>query len=298
MYFLTYKYNNEEKIGVLSNDSKNIIPMEKIFHKLNKKTPKTMNDFIQLSNDRLIQRIKTILDTTNFDGIPKDKIKICAPIPYPKRNLICLGKNYTDHVKELMGKTIADSNIPESPIYFSKAASPAIGDGDIIKSHSSLTNQIDYEVELAIIIGKDGMNIKEDEALDYIFGYTIINDITARDIQRERKQWFKGKSLSTFSPMGPYIVHKSIIPWPVELNLESKVNGETRQKSNTRNMIFNIPYIIRDLSQGMELRAGDIILTGTPSGVGLGFEPPKFLKSGDIIECYIEKIGTLTNKIE
>lgn len=160
------------------------------------------------------------------------------------------------------------------------------------------SHNFDYEVELAVIIGKDGKDIPFEEAEDYIFGYTIGNDITVRDIQKKHIQWFKGKSLDTCTSIGPYIVHKSAIPFPVDLDISSKVNGEIRQKSNTKDLIFDIPTIISDLSKGLTLRAGDIILTGTPAGVGAGFKPPKYLKPGDIVECYIEKIGSLTNIIE
>jgi 2-keto-4-pentenoate hydratase/2-oxohepta-3-ene-1,7-dioic acid hydratase in catechol pathway len=298
LYFLTYKYEDKEEIGILTKDKENIIPINYIFSKLSKTTPKTMNDLITISNDSLISEIKEIINNINSYFIPINKVKICAPIPYPKRNLICLGKNYADHVKEIMGLTSSDTEIPKTPIYFSKIAYPAIGDKEVIRNHHSITQHIDYEVELAVVIGKDGKNISKDKAFEYIFGYTIANDVTARNLQRQHKQWFKGKSLDSFAPMGPYIVHKSEIPFPVELEISCKVNGEVRQHSNTKNMIFDIPYIINDLSKSITLRAGDIILTGTPSGVGLGFNPPRFLKSGDTVECYIEKIGTLTNIVE
>lgn len=298
MYFVTYKFNDIEQIGVLSKDRQSIISVRDIFYKLNEDVPKTLNGLIEMSNDMLIQNIKHILETADFEEIPAESIKLCAPIPYPKRNLICLGKNYIDHAKEVAGLPGADAEIPKFPIYFTKFADPAIGDGDIIKNHSHITDKIDYEVELAVVIGKDGINIPKEKAENHIFGYTIVNDISARNIQMKHSQWFKGKSLETFCPMGPYLVHKSEIPFPIKLDIVCKVNGEVRQNSNTKNMVFDIPYIISDLSKGMYLRAGDIIITGTPSGVGLGFKPFKFLKSGDIVECYIEKIGTLTNKIE
>ncbi|QXM06175.1 fumarylacetoacetate hydrolase family protein [Crassaminicella indica] len=298
MYFATFHYNGEEQFGILSENKENIIPIKKILNKLGIAIPKTLRDFVENSDDTLIKAIKDTLKAHDFEAIPLESIKLCAPIPYPRRNLICLGKNYMDHAKEVVGLPGADNEIPKFPIYFTKIADPAIGNGDIIKNHKNITNMIDYEVELAIVIGKDGINIKKEEAEKYIFGYTIVNDISARNIQRKHSQWFRGKSLETFCPMGPYLVHKSEIPFPVELDIKCSINGEIRQNSNTKNLIFDIPYIISDLSKEMYLRAGDIILTGTPSGVGLGFKPFKFLKSGDVVECYIEKIGTLTNKIE
>lgn len=198
-------------------------------------------------------------------------------------------------VKSLPGGKAA---IPDHPIYFTKVADPVIGHMDKVLIPKDYTEKIDYEVELAIIIGKDGKDISPEDVESHIFGYTIGNDISARDVQTKHVQWFKGKSLDTFTPMGPWIVHKSEIEFPVELDIRCKVNNEIRQNSNTKNLIFDIPYIISDLSKGLTLRAGDIILTGTPAGVGIGFSPHKYLKSGDVVECFIEKIGTLVNVIE
>lgn len=296
MYFLTYLFNKEEKIGILSKNK--IIPLDIIYNKLNLNPPTDMLSFIKTSNDSLIEKINNTAASMVNNSIELDQVKILAPIPYPENDVICLGKNYIDHAKEVMGLTSDNLDIPTQPIYFSKRANPAIGNNEIIMKHSSITDSVDYEVELAIIIGKDGINIKKEEAQDYIFGYTIANDISARNLQKKHIQWFKGKSLNTFCPMGPYIVHKSLIPFPVHLDIKCFINGELRQNSNTKNLIFDIPYIISDLSKGMKLNAGDIIMTGTPSGVGLGFKPFKFLKSGDKIECFIEGIGTLTNYIE
>ncbi len=298
MYFLTYNYKGKESIGILNNDRNKIVPMDTIFKLLGKEAPRTMNEFIDMCDEEMIESIRAKVNEEKLEEIPKENVKICAPIPFPKRNIICLGKNYLDHAMETTGISGGTDDIPKFPIYFTKIADPAIGDGEVIKSHSDITDELDYEVELAIIIGKDGINILEEEAEDYIFGYTIINDACVRDIQMRHGQWFKGKSLETHCPMGPHIVYKSEIKFPVELDIKCKVNGEIRQNSNTKQFIFNIPHVISDLSKGMRLRAGDIIITGTPAGVGLGFKPPKYLSTGDIVECYIEKIGTLTNKIE
>jgi len=298
MYFATYEYDNVQEIGVVLKEENKVIPMKEIFEYIGRDCPVTMTEFIETSDDNMIRDIEKILQDNDFNGISQDEIKLCAPIPYPRRNIICLGKNYLDHAKETQGLPGGTEEIPKFPIYFSKIASPAIGDGDIILNHSEITEMVDYEVELALIIGKDGINIKREEAEDYIFGYTIVNDISARNIQRKHGQWFRGKSLENFCPMGPYIVHKSKIPFPIELDIVCKVNEEVRQNSNTKQLIFDIPYIISDLSKGMKLKAGDIIITGTPAGVGLGFKPFKFLNPGDVVECYIEKIGTLTNKFE
>lgn len=298
MYFATYEYDRAQEIGVVLKEQKKIIAMKEIFEHIDMSCPKTMNEFIEITDDDLIKDIEKIINSKKLKAISEEDVKFSAPIPYPRRNIICLGKNYIDHAKETQGLPGGTDDIPKFPIYFSKIANPAIGNGDIILNHSEITDMVDYEVELAVIIGKDGINIKKEEAEEYIFGYTIINDISARNIQRKHGQWFKGKSFDTHCPMGPYIAHKSVVPFPIELDIACKVNGEIRQNSNTKNLIFNIPHIISDLSKGMRLNAGDIIITGTPAGVGLGFKPFKFLKPGDKVECYIEKIGTLNNKFE
>ncbi len=279
MKFITYNYMDKEAVGIISEQG--IIPLEQY---------NSMLDMIE-----------------NFDGnilkgpfsqfIPVDEVKLLAPIPHPRRNILCLGKNYEDHAKELGATKISDKFIPEDPIYFTKSADSVIASGDSILFYEAVTKQVDYEVELALVIGKEGVNIKPEDAEQYIFGYTIINDVSARDLQLKHKQWFKAKSLDTFCPMGPHIVHKSELPLPIQLDIKCSINGEVRQSSNTSKLIFDIPYMISDLSMGFTLRPGDIIATGTPSGVGFGFNPPKFLKDGDTIECYIEKIGTLVNKV-
>ena len=297
MKFLSYIYKGDKGYGVLNNNNNSVIPMEVFFRKINKETPENLLEFIRTYSDSLIPMMKDILNNTN-EGIPLENVKITAPIPYPRRNVFCLGKNYAEHAMEIKSLPTGDAVVPDYPIYFTKIADPAVGHMDKVIIPKDYTVDIDYEVELAVIIGKEGKNIPPEKAEDYIFGYTIGNDITARDVQKKHIQWFKGKSLDSFTPMGPWIVHKSEIGFPPELEITCKVNGEIRQKSNTKNLIFDIPYIISDLSKGLTLRAGDIIMTGTPKGVGMGFNPPRFLKSGDVVECYIEKIGTLINVIE
>lgn len=225
-------------------------------------------------------------------------LKVLAPMDQTARNMFCLGKNYRDHALEMKGKTTDAVVVPTSPIYFSKASSTLIGPGEWITGHVGITQAVDYEVELAIIIGKAGKNIPKSAVKDHIFGYTIVNDVSARDLQIEHIQWHKGKSLDGFSPMGPYVLLRDAIPYPPDLKIECRVNDELRQSSRTNNLIFDVDTLISDLSQGMTLVPGDIILTGTPSGVGMGFDPPKYLKSGDKITCEIEKIGVLENYLK
>ncbi|WP_368490482.1 fumarylacetoacetate hydrolase family protein [Clostridium sp. BJN0013] len=296
MKFVTYNYKDKESIGILEDNS--ILDFKNIFCEIGEKNPpQTMVELIKYLDENKLNKIEEFLKNKSLQTVSVEAIKLKAPIPYPERNVFCLGKNYAEHAREIKLTKITDNDIPKVPIYFTKVASPAIGNRDSIEFSSEVTNQVDYEVELGVIIDKNGKNIKIEEAENYIFGYTIINDISARDLQGSHIQWFKGKSLDTFCPMGPCIVHKNEIPSPVNLDIKCWVNGEIRQSSNTKNLIFDIPYIISDLSKGLTLKAGDIIATGTPSGVGMGFNPIKMLKQGDSIECYIEKIGKLVNDV-
>lgn len=298
MKFLSYIYNNQESYGVLKESKDTVVPMTSLLNLLSRNCPSNLLGFIQMYSDSLNPEIEQILDENYSEELALDEIKITAPIPNPRRNVFCLGKNYVEHAMEIKILSTGKDTVPDYPIYFTKVCDPAIGDMDEVIIPKEYTEKIDYEVELAVIIGKDGKDILPEDAESYIFGYTIANDISARDIQIKHVQWFKGKSLDTFTPMGPYIVDKAEIKFPVELDISCKVNDEIRQNSNTNKLIFDIPYIISDLSKGLTLRAGDIILTGTPSGVGIGFKPHKYLKSGDIVQCYIEKIGTLNNPIK
>ncbi|MPW25365.1 hydrolase [Alkalibaculum sp. M08DMB] len=257
-----------------------------------------MITFIEGFNKGLLDSITETINNNKFNLIPFESIKFLSPIPYPRRNVFCLGKNYIDHANEIQSIPGGGNSIPKNPIYFSKVAYPCMGTEDIILNHIEITNEMDYEVELAIIIGKKGKNIPQENARDYIFGYTIGNDISVRNIQLKHIQWFKGKSLDSCCSIGPYIVTDEEISFPPNLDIKCIINGEIRQNSNTSKLIFDIPTILHDLSQGMTLYPGDIILTGTPSGVGFGFNPPKTLNSGDIIECEIEGIGTLINYLE
>ncbi|MBU3180096.1 fumarylacetoacetate hydrolase family protein [Clostridium psychrophilum] len=295
MKFVTYINNSEESVGIAIEER--VILLNEILKFIGEDNVSSMTELIEKFDENLIEKIEKAIKDNDFNYALLNSVKLLAPIPNPKRNIFCLGKNYVEHAKEIKLTKISDTGIPEVPIYFTKIASPAIASGEPIKFSNDVTTQVDYEVELAIIIGKGGINIKPENAEKHIFGYTIINDVSARDLQGKHIQWFKGKSLDTFCPMGPCIVHKNEIHFPVELNIKCSISGELRQNSNTKNLIFNIPYIISDLSKGLTLKPGDIISTGTPSGVGMGFQPPKVLKNGDLVECYIEKMGNLVNRV-
>lgn len=231
------------------------------------------------------------------DCIPKENVNLLAPV-LPTKNILCIGKNYYDHVLEFDGSDEDVQNIKENPIFFSKATSSVTGPDSSILLHEGVTDAVDYEAELAVVIGKRGINISKEDALSYVYGYTILNDITARDLQNKHQQWLRGKSLDTHCPIGPWIVTADDIEDPQNLGIKSIVNGEVRQDSNTGFMIHRIAEIIEVLSKGMTLEVGDVIATGTPKGVGMGFTPPKFLRHGDRIELVIERIGSLVNTVE
>jgi 2-keto-4-pentenoate hydratase/2-oxohepta-3-ene-1,7-dioic acid hydratase in catechol pathway len=219
---------------------------------------------------------------------PLKRVRLLAPIPSPARNVFCLGRNYADHAAE------RGAAAPDHPVYFTKPGTAVVGPGDDVVHHA-ITKELDYEVELAVVIGTGGRDIPRAEALRHVFGYTIINDVTARDLQKRHNQWFKGKSLDTFCPMGPMLVTADEIPDPQALAVSLRVNGQTRQSSHTAKMIFPVAQCIEVLSQGMTLLPGDIIATGTPDGVGAA--TGTFLRAGDRIEAEVEGIGILASKV-
>ena len=233
------------------------------------------------------------------EPLPLAEIELQAPIPRPMQDVLCLGLNYTEHAEEAFGYSRqAFSSNKATAIFFSKRVSWCQGTGMPIPAHSDLTQRLDYENELAVVLGRDALNVAEEDVKDYIFGYTIINDVSARDLQTTHKQWYFGKSLDGFNPMGPCITTADEIAFPPELSISTKVNGELRQNSNTRMLIHGISEIVATLSRGMTLKAGTIIATGTPKGVIMGMENPVFLKPGDVVACAIEGIGELVNTVE
>jgi 2-keto-4-pentenoate hydratase/2-oxohepta-3-ene-1,7-dioic acid hydratase in catechol pathway len=231
--------------------------------------------------------------------IPLAQVEIEAPIPRPRRNIFCVGKNYHEHAHEFARSGFDSSAgagaIPKNPIIFSKVPESVVANHANVMIDPSVSTAIDYEAELAVIIGKGGRGISRADALDHVWGYTIVNDVTARDLQGKYSQWLIGKSQDTFCPMGPWAVTRD------ELDLATAgircfVNGDLRQDSRISLLIFDIPTIIATLSQGITLKPGDIIATGTPVGVGIGFDPPKYLKAGDVVRIEIDGIGTLENR--
>jgi len=229
--------------------------------------------------------------------VPLREVRLCAPIPRPRKNVMCLGLNYADHAAESLAAHGRLPELPVHPVVFTKAVTSVTAHGAAITVDAALTTQLDWEVELAVIIGRGGRGIAAEHALEHVFGYTVLNDLSARDLQFRHKQYFLGKSLDGACPMGPWIVTADEIADPQRLDLRCWVNGVLKQSSNTRHQIFSIAETIAVLSRGMMLEPGDIIATGTPAGVGFARTPPEFLRPGDVVECEVEKIGRLRNRI-
>ena len=224
-------------------------------------------------------------------------ITLLAPIPRPRKNVMCLGLNYLEHAEETANQIGRTGKAPQYPIVFTKCVTSVIGHEAAVPFDPDTCSQLDWEAELGVVLGKGGKKIGRDTALAHVFGYTVINDLSARDIQLSHKQYFLGKSLDGGCPMGPWIVTADEIADPQNLNIACRVNGVTKQASNTRNMIFDVASIIEWLSRAMTLEAGDVIATGTPSGVGFVREPPEFLLPGDVVECEVENVGVLRNTL-
>ena len=291
MKLLTYFYENAEHIGVLDETETGVIECSELGI-----TYPTMEELASNITDNELSAMKNAIGGKR--GIPLSEVKILAPIPRPSRDIICLGVNFSEHALEsvdVMGAEYGGER--KYPIYFAKHVNEAVADGDDIDGHFDIVKELDYEVEMAFVVRKDAKGVKAEDAGNYVFGYTIMNDVSARCIQMRHKQWFRGKSFDGFAPMGPYLVTADEFDFPPKINLTCKVNGELRQNTNTELYIHNIPYVIEDLSSAMLIKAGTIISMGTPAGVGMGFKPPKYLKSGDVVECEVQGIGKLTNTV-
>jgi len=299
MYFATYEKDGVVAIGVLTSDRSSIIPLVAAERQCLKTAtlPETMLELLDQGQSAVDTVGKLLERSADCPQIPLADVKLLAPIPRPRKNIFCIGKNYVDHVLEFDKTKAKDAAVPRHPVIFSKPPTAVIGYEDLINSHDQVTRELDYEVELAVVIGKRGTYISRERAGDYIFGYTIINDVTARDLQTAHMQWFRGKGLDTFAPMGPYLVHKNAVADAGNLPISLKVNDEIRQNSNTSELIFKIPELIAGISAGLTLEPGDIIATGTPAGVGMGFTPPRFLRKGDRLELSIGELGVLRNTV-
>lgn len=283
MKLVTYVYEGKERVGIVSDDGTKVFATK--FD--------TMNDLILSGTEP-----GSGIAAADGKAVDIGSVKLLAPIPYPRQDVLCVGINYRDHQEEITG--LFQDNAPATDtrtVFLDKRVNRAVDPGGAIEAHEDLDTALDYEVELAVVIGRDARYVKAEDAYDFIFGYTIINEVSARTRQMEHSQYFFGKSFDDFTPMGPWIVTEDEIERPPERIVRSYVNGELRQNSSTSMMIRNVGQIIEELSQGITLKAGTIIATGTPSGVGTGFDPPKCMKPGDVVVCEIEGIGTLENHV-
>ena len=307
MKLLTYKctdvamqrVNNEPRLGFIHNNQ--VIDMEDFGEISNFPLPNDMLELIDMGFEIIPEITEMIAETPEnfFEEIAYEmnEVTILAPIEKPRKNIIGIGLNYTEHVAESARTLDTTGKLPTKPIIFSKPPTTVTATNTEIFKNTKLTSQLDWECELAVIISKKGKYVPKSEALDYVFGYTVINDISARDCRREG-QWIVSKGQDTFAPMGPYLVTKDEIENPHNLNLSLKVNGVEKQNSNTKLMLFNINDLIEDLSTVFTLEAGDIIATGTPAGVGAGRDPQEWMHDGDVVEATVEGIGTIVNTIK
>ena len=283
MRLVTFRHKDIEQVGALSDGADLLQPVDAV----------DMTRLIEES-DRGRPRLNPV-----GDPIHVGEVELLAPIPRPRRNIFCVGKNYRDHAREFAKSgyeagAVRGAEIDDFPAVFSKPASCVIGSGSPVDLHRYATDSVNYEGELAIVIGRRGKDIPAAAAMDYVWAYTIINDVTARDRQRRHKQWFLGKALDTFCPMGPWLTTADAVD-ATDLRVRTWVNGELRQDASTKDLIFDIPSLIETISAGLTLHPGDIVATGTPAGVGIGFDPPRFLKSGDNVVVEIDGLGRLEN---
>ena len=282
MKLVTYLENGQERVGALTADEKAVRP---------------------LPYADMVAAIEAGLDAVKAaplgDAVPLDSVTFLAPIPRPRQDVICLGMNYVDHAKEA-AKFNGEAFAKDKPVavYFSKRVPEAVAPEGFIDSHPGLVEKLDYEAELAVIIGPAAKQVSAERAGQYVFGYTVLNDVSARTLQTAHKQWYYGKGLDGFTPMGPCILTADEVPFPPALRITARVNGEQRQSAVTDQLITSIADTIAELSAGMTLLPGTVIATGTPAGVGMGFDTPKFLKPGDVVECEIEGIGVLRNTVK
>jgi 2-keto-4-pentenoate hydratase/2-oxohepta-3-ene-1,7-dioic acid hydratase in catechol pathway len=290
MKLAAYQYKSDQYVGVVSDDLQTVTPY-------------------QLSQEAAQRGALGIIEMM-ADGqtlpamgqaVALKDVCLLAPIPKPRRNIFCVGKNYLDHVKEIKDSKLGEAqgsmaNLPKHPVVFSKVPETVIASRMGIDSHPAATQEMDYEAELAVVIAKKGKAIAKADAMKHVWGYTIINDVSARDVQAKHVQFHIGKSFDTFCPMGPWLVSADELD-EKNTKIQCWVNGELRQDGNTNQMIFDIPTVIESISAGMTLYPGDVIATGTPSGVGMGFKPPRFLKKGDSVKIQIDGIGVLENPV-
>jgi 2-keto-4-pentenoate hydratase/2-oxohepta-3-ene-1,7-dioic acid hydratase in catechol pathway len=295
MKFLTLEAG---QLGVLLGDT--VIDIPAAAAALNKNTAVNTLAGLVTAGDEVAAAVQALAQQAQQQGFAArafTDVRPLAPIPVPRRNILCLGKNYLEHAQEIAKKMAVSGEAPAKPIIFTKATTAVIAPGATIPNYPQFTRKLDYEAELALIIGRGGRDIDPQQAWGHVFGYTAINDISARDLQKDHMQWFRAKSLDGFAPMGPVVVHRSVMPQPEDIEVKCFVNGEQRQCERFDRLIFDVPTIISVLSAGMTLLPGDIIATGTPAGVGMGFSPPKYLQAGDEVVVEVTGVGPLRNPV-
>lgn len=290
MKLAAYQYKSDQYVGVVSDDLQTVTP-----YQLSQEAAQRG----ALSIIEMMAESQTL--PAMGQAVALKDVCLLAPIPKPRRNIFCVGKNYLDHVKEIKDSKLGEAqgsmaNLPKHPVVFSKVPETVIASRMGIDSHPAATQEMDYEAELAVVIAKKGKAISKADAMKHVWGYTIINDVSARDVQAKHVQFHIGKSFDTFCPMGPWLVSADELD-EKNTKIQCWVNGELRQDGNTNQMIFDIPTVIESISAGMTLYPGDVIATGTPSGVGMGFKPPRFLKKGDSVKIQIDGIGVLENPV-
>jgi 2-keto-4-pentenoate hydratase/2-oxohepta-3-ene-1,7-dioic acid hydratase in catechol pathway len=300
MKFLTYKDGATLRVGALD-DTRGVLDLVKAAKTLlGKDLPASLRAIIEGGDEALAlarEALKAAQGKPDGLFIAADKVKVATPLPDARKNVFCVGRNYKAHIEEMAASFGRAVDYPKAPEFFSKPPTTIVGHEDGVERHAEHTEKLDYEVELAVVVGKKGRNIKEGDYEAYVFGYTVVNDVTARDAQRLHGQFFKGKSFDTFCPIGPYVVTKDEFGQPGGHRLTLTVNGKIRQDSNTSDLYFGVPKIIESLSAALTLEPGDVIATGTPSGVAAGMKEPLWLQKGDVVEAYVEGVGVLRNTI-
>lgn len=294
MRLLTFDAGGAPRLGLLLHEQ--VVDLGAAGRSLDLALPDDMLTFID-SGDAALEGARKVSEA---DGAalaqasrPLADTRLLAPIPRPRRNIVCVGLNYAEHASE----SRITSGLPEVPVFFTKPPSTVIGPDAAIPWHGELSRRADWEIELVVVIGRRGKDIPAERALDFVLGYTVGNDVTARDLQARHQQWYKGKGLDGFCPLGPWIVTRDELPDPQVLHLSLRVNGETKQDARTSDMIFGVAELIAAWSLGMTLEPGDLLMTGTPSGVGFARKPPEYLQPGDVVECEIEGMGLLRNAV-
>lgn len=293
MKLVTYVYSDSKRIGVI-NHAGNIIDVSDIVNS------NDMNVLIEHFSE-IENSLKLCCEGAGKNAVPIDAVRLLAPIPATRRNIFCVGKNYYAHAEEFgnsgYDSSAAAGNVPANPIIFSKPTTSICGPDDAIDSTLDPYNTIDYEAELAVVLGKKGRIAQDEDPMSFVFGYTLVNDVTSRHLQKLHSQWLLGKGIDGFCPMGPVLVTADEFGLPGSQTISCHVNGELRQQASVSDLIFDIPRLIKTIGQNITLLPGDVIATGTPAGVGLGFSPPRYLVRGDSVTVSMNEIGQLTNTI-